>query len=288
MDCLQVRDRLSEYFDGELDQANSQDISQHLTSCDQCSDEFNAFSKLGVMVREIVVSGPPQDAWERIASRLNASPVKPSINSWQNNNSILIASVLALAVTVLVVIGIRTQSDKTPTHGHSHLAATTIDFSELVASSSSQRKDAVDTFVTKYEGEEVTVEAAKELLGYQLSISRSIPRGVQLVSTRVLKLPECNCEDGKCTCGPTGCNCAASVCKRADGSAFFVLEHCKSQDISFGDAIVKLAKVGNHEVQLFESPDKGIVASRLSYDRRLTVLGLKNAEEASSLVVSMN
>ena len=54
------------------------------------------------------------------------------------------------------------------------------------------KMDAVDTFATKYEGEEVTVEAAKELLGYQPSISRSIPRGVQLVSTRVLKLPECN------------------------------------------------------------------------------------------------
>ena len=288
MDCLQVRDRLSEYFDGELDQANSQDISQHLTSCDQCSDELNAFAKLGNMVREIAVSGSPQDAWERIAVRLDASPVKPTVNTWQNNKSILIASVLALAVTVLVVIGIRTQSDKTLTHGHSHSVATTIDFSELVASSPLQRKDAVDTFATKYEGEEVTVEAARELLGYQPSISRSIPRGVQLVSTRVLKLPECNCEDGKCTCGPTGCNCAASVCKRADGSAFYVLEHCKSQDISFGNAIVKLAKVGDHEVQMFESPDKGIVASWLSHDRRLTVLGLKNVEEASSLVVSMN
>ena len=288
MDCRQVRDRLSDYFDGELDQANSQDISQHLTSCDQCSDELKAFSKLGNMVRAIAVSGSPQDAWERIAVRLDASPVKPTVNTRQNNKSILIASVLALAATVLVIIGIRTQSGKTHTHGHTHSASTTIDFSELISSSPSQRMDAVDTFVTKYEGEEVTIEAAKELLGYQPSISRSITRGVQLVSTRVLKLPECNCEDGKCTCGPTGCNCAASVCKRADGSTFFVLEHCKSQDISFGDAIVKLAKVGDLEVQLFESPDKGIVASWLSHDRRLTVLGLKNQEEASWLVVSMN
>ena len=62
----------------------------------------------------------------------------------------------------------------------------------------------------------------------------------------------------------------------------------RSEARTFGDAIVKLAKVGDLEVQLFESPDKGIVASWLSHDRRLTVLGLKNEEEASSLVVSMN
>ena len=291
MECHHVMDRLSDYFDGELPPSNADEFARHFAVCEKCALALKEFSKLSALVHLSVPAESGPGAWDRLNTKLNApssSVLKPELPS--REGGWMIAGILALAATLLVVLGFKNGFDgnSDPAHSHSDSVATSIDYSELVSSVSDHARSAMDSFSTKYEGEEVTLETAKERLGYMPSVSKALPAGVELVSTRVLKLPECQCAHGECTCGPNGCNCAASLCKRTDGTEFVVLEHCKSQGVSFGSLLAQNTKFGNQDVQWIESPNKGFSASWLSHDRRITAVGLKNSYEAIGLMAGVD
>lgn len=289
MECHHVMNRLSDYFDGELPPSNADEFARHFEVCEQCASALKEFSKLSDLVHLPVPADSGPGAWNRLSAKMNtqsSSELKSELRS--RKGGLMVAGILALAATLLVVFGLRNRFDGNSDHSHSDSVATTIDYSELVSNVSDHARSAMDSFSTKYEGEEVTLETAKERLGYMPSVSKALPAGVELVSTRVLKLPECQCAHGKCTCGPNGCNCAASLCKRSDGTEFVVLEHCKSQDVSFGSLLALNAKFGNQDVQWIESPNNDFSASWLSHDRRITAVGLKNADEAIGLMASVD
>ena len=84
----------------------------------------------------------------------------------------------------------------------------------------------------------------------QASMKRNaLPGNARMVSTKLIQFPYYKCLNGACTYGPGGCNCVACFCERPDGSTYLVLEHCKSQSVTFGDLPVQLVKRGNRHLQ---------------------------------------
>ena len=84
-------------------------------------------------------------------------------------------------------------------------------------------------------------------------------------------------------CGPGGCNCVACLCERPDGSTYLVLEHCKSQSVTFGDLPVQLVKRGNRHLQQVEA--QGTTAISWEQDgERLTAIGVRGPQEIDMLL----
>ena len=53
MNCIDIRESLSEYIDGGLSGARNTEIEEHLERCDECRREYDDLSKITMLLREI-------------------------------------------------------------------------------------------------------------------------------------------------------------------------------------------------------------------------------------------
>ena len=285
MNCKEARACLSSYYDGELERNRAREVEQHLATCEICQGEVRSFKQMTGFLSEDASFSPASDSWEKICCRLDegySAPAKVAPRLRMPLHFHLTVASLAIAASVMMLGVLPFRSDDT--HPISQASAT-IDLSEIVELAAKEPSLALDAMARRFNGQEVAPEDAEALLGYQPAVADSLPANTRIVSTKLLTLPNCECEDGMCTCGPSGCNCAVSLCERKDGSEFLVLEHCRSQSISFGELAVKSADGDTNSLQFIGNGDR-LAASWISDSRRLTAIGLKDVAEAKRL--SMN
>ena len=302
MRCQDATELLSAYFDEELSDSDSTRVRQHVQTCQRCQAELHSFERIHVLAGQY--QEPQQGAapsWESFAARLQASQqttpqsTLPPKRRWSKTRDV-VTIVAALAASVLIMLASRrpeTSESHSKGHAHSHshsntmasVMPTAIDFQAVVSNFQHDAMHASEAFSALYAGEEVSMENAEQRLGYRPQLKQSLPAGVQLVSTRVLKLPECNCVEGECLCGPNGCNCLACVCERPDGSKFLLVENCKSQISSFGDLPTQIVHRGNRELKVTQT-DKGLAASWEGTRARMTAIGLRDISELDGLLAS--
>ena len=75
----------------------------------------------------------------------------------------------------------------------------------------------------------------------------------------------------------------ACFCQRPDGSTYLVLEHCKSQSVTFGDLPVQLVKRGDRHLQQVEV-DGTTAISWENMGERMTAIGLRDNVEIESML----
>lgn len=306
MNCAQAKDLLSPYYDGELSDELAVGVRQHVHHCSACQAELASFQQLSAAVCWAPAPRPAEDNWHRIASRLEAqSSQSPSLQPVEASESVdtpvggtvarpskfggprtaAAMAILALAASLLVIVGLRAPRGGSA-HHESPQVASTVDYQDVFQLFEQQPHLAMETLSRRYAGREVSADQAETLLGYRPSIAAGLPSQTRLVSTRVLKLPQCKCAGGKCTCGPGECNCAACLCERPDGSKFLVFEQCKTQDVTFGDLPFTIAKRDSRDVQFVKSHNR-LAVSWVKDNRRLTAIGLKDEAEAESLITAL-
>lgn len=299
MRCQKAAEHLSAYFDEELSGDDANQMRQHVETCQQCQAELQSFVRIRALTtqyREPVTAAP---SWETFAARMRAvqEPVKPASigpESLRSKWKDVMTIVIALAASVLIFLSVRRpdspDGDANP-HSHSHSTAmagvvpTPINFQELISDFQHDAKRASDMFSSLYDGKEVSIDEAEQDLGYRPQAKKSLPAGVQLVSTRLLKLPECDCAEGECLCGSDGCNCVACICERPDGSTFMLVEKCKSQKVSFGDLPVQVVRRYNRELQVSQI-EKGLAVSWEGTHARMTAIGLRDENELEVLLAA--
>ena len=313
-DCLFVRDQLSAYVDGELDESFSVKVSHHLRCCEACSCELAQFQQLSEFVRKAPwASAHPLSVcdtaiavcipnWDVIADRLDAriaalngaaeandgvDQVLVSIRSkhWK----LFTASMVALAASVLFFALLRPIMKE-------HQGATiqsgvaTLNLQPVLEIFGRDSGLALDLLSNQFESKEVDLEQAEMGFGRPTFVSlasreRQLPGEATVASTTVLSFPFCKCPEGQCLCGPDGCGCVACVCERPDGSTYLVLEHCKSQSVSFGDLPVQLVNRDGRQFQQVMVDE----TQAISFDRptgRITVVGLRGDAEIETLLAS--
>ncbi len=304
MNCETVLARLSEFHDGELDQATAAEVDNHLAKCSGCRVQLAEFATMGQMLKkhdEIVGSRwTKTPSWESCAARmdsLNRASARQSAGLLGSRFTFWGAA--ALAATVLLVVMLKSlnysslvsnSNSESTAHRHEHTHSTSeelaIDFAKLLDGATAQPELAFDWLSNRFEGQEAGLDESESQLGYRPSISKALPNGVQLVSNRILKLPKCKCAAGQCSCGPAGCNCAASLCKRRDGSEFLVVEHCATQSISFGDMRSEVVHGDADDVTIVNAGSL-FTASWIANHRRLTAIGLNDKAEALAIVAGL-
>lgn len=285
MNCEQVQSRLSEGIDGELSAPMESEFQSHLASCPGCEREYREFLALRECLAAAAGSSIGRPDWGRLAMRLDETLVSlpPAVPS-RARNRFLNGAIFALAVSALGMVVTSWRSASCPRTPSASVATDTfVDWREFIDGRSSQPQVALNRLSEQFEGREASLQEVEQLLGYSPAVRRAVAGGFQLVSTRMLRLPECSCPEGGCQCASGGCNASASLCKRPDGSQFLLIEHCACQRISFGGLVVKSDETGSRRYGIVEAENR-LAATWLLNNRRLVAIGLTDGNEVRSLV----
>lgn len=304
MRCQTVIEQLSAHFDGELSQALSGDIESHISHCESCRGELRRFGRIRDLVSASSLDGSQPPPWAAIAAQLQAeqaAPVAvpsnpPSMRTTQSKAKDILVIAASLAASFLIFSWAWRASDhstQVADSGHSHQAdhsshamnATAISFQDTVSLQQQNTGLAMQSLASKYAGREASADEVVKNVGFRPMAKSPLPSGAKLVSTHLLKLPQCSCVDDKCTCGPGDCNCVVCVCERPDGSTFLVIEQCKGQKVNFGELPVQLVHRSNHEL-LMTGNEKGLAVAWTANQTRKVAIGLRDLSEMDQLLAA--
>ncbi|HID57206.1 TPA: hypothetical protein EYP37_11800 [Candidatus Poribacteria bacterium] len=93
MRCRDVRGKLSEFLDGELDERTRDEIRRHLEICEECAREYDGILEAVSLVRNLPEIEPPKDMWMTLKTRLEG--VEGLRFTWPERLKRLIAPPLA-------------------------------------------------------------------------------------------------------------------------------------------------------------------------------------------------
>ena len=286
-------------------------IRDHLADCESCSCDLRSYERL----RDLVSSQPTHQysppAWESIEVAISsgttlatgsakdsstpatvtipdglerpvvsASPLKKA-RRWA------ISGLLSLAASALLLFSLRTLPHGNDTVANQPMIAM-INLQPVMELFKTDPAQALETLANQHPTEDSSPTIAASEMTNPMVVQASmnggrLPGNAQLVSTKLIKFPYCKCPEGACTCGPGGCQCVACVCQRPDGSTYLVLEHCKSQSITFGDLPVRLVKRGDRHLQQVEI-DGTMAISWEQMGDRMTAIGLRSDDEIDMLL----
>jgi anti-sigma factor RsiW len=110
MTCQDVLDRLDDFVDGTLPEAEFQEVELHLAGCEECEAEHRFLRQLLAKAAELPRAvPPPRDLWPGIAGRLATSPAARPRSYW------MMGLAAAAAVLVAVTVAVRPPpSTRTP------------------------------------------------------------------------------------------------------------------------------------------------------------------------------
>jgi len=269
MNCKEVRARLSEFYDGELQADKTADISEHVNSCDSCTTELRSFGQIGGLFREQCESSTTLGSWTKIAVRLDEqhgrSRTLRSPRSLYRLLPLMVAS-LIVAVVIGYWAALRTSHDRIHRVAAAHVHNTLTRFPQ-------KPRAVVDELSTQYGGKLVSLDGAKDLLGYEPVVAKLTFAGYKVASTHVLKMP----------C----CTCPASLCVREDGSEFLIFEHNEEQPMWFGDSPTISARCCGQVCHCAQMPDQLAVTWKVG-TRYVTAIGVSDLEEIASLMAVVN
>lgn len=76
--CEEALERLESFLDGELPDADVDEIRAHLTQCYPCTDRASFEEQLRAIVRRDCTDQAPQSLLERIETTLEQGPLPPA------------------------------------------------------------------------------------------------------------------------------------------------------------------------------------------------------------------
>lgn len=64
MDHQKIKELISSYYDGELDEKRKKLVEKHLKQCPECKKEFEEMGKFEEVMRKMELKKPPKEAWQ--------------------------------------------------------------------------------------------------------------------------------------------------------------------------------------------------------------------------------
>lgn len=272
MNCNEVKNLLSAYFDGELSVELHEKVRQHIDGCSDCRKELDGFDRLSQFASSAMISPPSAELWKRIESGLDSDVLKPpaspqstssrSATSWSTRRW----AVLAATVLVAVSVGVAGYRSLFPSGEHHQFMAV---FGEYLDRFKSDPHDAQSFLLAQYQHQSVQPEAVVDRVGYRPVVADGLPGDYSVVSTHVMKMP----------C----CTCVQCLCQRADGTTLAIFEHDDEEIQWFGARPSVNVTCQSKQCALVELPSS-MAASWKSGKRHITVIGAKDVGEVDKLV----
>lgn len=104
MDCNDIKDMLSLYIDGELDDEEKLLLEEHIEGCDDCRKELEEYRKIIGMLSSLTDEEPPKGYCKRLHEKLVKAKAERPANKrviWLKYGSIAAALVLVFSVVYL-------------------------------------------------------------------------------------------------------------------------------------------------------------------------------------------
>jgi len=268
MDCSEIRELLSAYHDGELDDQARNRVSVHLAECPDCASQLATFEKLSAMAGSLSAPAPPEHLWDQLEEQLERPRgVRP------RTPAKVAARLLATAAMMLVVLGAGWFAYQMwfSAGPHAHFAA---EFGDYLAEFRRDPMAAQQVLLAKYDHQLVEPGEAVQHVGYRPAIANGLPDGYTVVSTHVVTMP----------C----CKCVQSLCQRPDGSTLALFEHNDEETIDWFGQRPQISAVCNGErCSLVQLDDR--IAASWKYDQRsITLIGVKDISEVAQIAKWLN
>lgn len=274
MNCSDVKDLLSSYYDGELADERQSRISLHLEQCADCRRELLGFERLSKIAGMLPEPVAPGQLWQRIASELDQGRATVpgfhrSLDATTTRKSRFGTrrwSLLAAGVLLAATVGLFAYQSHFALNEHLEFLAV---FGMYLERFQSDPDAAQGFLVGKYESHRVNPEDAVDRVGYRPVVADGLPPRYTIASTHVMKMP----------C----CTCVQCLCRRPDGTSLAIFEHDDNEPDWFDDRPSIKVTCQSKQCSLVELPNS-IAASWQLGKRHITVIGARDLEEINDLV----
>jgi hypothetical protein len=279
MDCSEVKEFLSAYYDDELSSDMRAALAEHLAACGECTHQLQGFRSLSALAERLPHPEPPALIWKRLEEQLDesAAGLQPAASFWSrlwHLGKLPHGRLgLATAATVLIAVGwfgytnwVKHDADSSVHVADHQMAAVFGEYLEVF------RRDpaaAQQILLAKYESRLVDPENPTHSVGYRPAVAGGMPEGYSVESTYVLDMPCCKCVQ---------CNC-----KRSDGSRIAIFEHDDKEPDWFGDRPTTEVICDGTRCSLVELDDR-MAATWRRGKRHITVVGAEDMVEVERLV----
>lgn len=265
MQCCEVVELLSAYYDGELTPDKVDAVAEHVAVCEQCAAELGTLQKLSDMTQKLDQPSPPRHVWPRIEAQLDAtsptlaSTAMPSQRAASRKKWIAVAALLFVALSW---IGYQQWQARE----HHHLA---VNFGHFLDLFQQAPDEAQRELVEHYSGRSVEIADAVRELKYRPVVANGLPDGYEPAQSYLLKMPCCRCLE--------------ACYHRKDGGMLCVFEHDVDQPVWFGDRPTSSEVCSGKSTRLVQV-DHCLAATWRQQKRHITVIGAKNIEEVARLI----
>lgn len=270
MNCEQIRERLSAYYDGELDEAVRLEVIAHLEGCPACVKGLQAYRGISSLFERWDPPATISDVergWEQIKRQLHpsestATSASPSHNGRKGSRWVT----YMVAAMVLLAAGV-TLSLMWPRHGTHE--RTDLDLNRFVADFAEDPQLAQERLLTNFQGRPATVDEVVEVFKKTPSIVDGLPADYRLVSLNLVKMPCCTCPQ--------------AVLQAKDGRMVCVFEHEPNTGVLVNGCPMIRCRCCERNVRIAEV-GSSILASWPSKDSTITAVGFGSIEEMVQFV----
>lgn len=273
MNCSEIQDLLSTYYDDELDDAQAKLVSEHLETCGDCARTLGGFKTLSKLVSASPVPEAVKPNWSQIEERLDGESSKATSQEKPTGQRSFAIRNFALAATVLIAIGVGWVAYMSVMHRRQH-AQFAAEFGEYLNAFDKNADAAQELLLAKYDNQRIDPALVSTKLGYRPAVSQGLPDGYEVESTHVMTMP----------C----CTCVQSLCRRSDGSVLAIFEHDDEETNEwFGDRPETMAECADRRCSLV-ALDSDIAATWQRGSRHITLIGVRDSDEVSKIVAWMD
>ena len=266
MNCSEVQESLSAYYDGELSDKKCVRVSHHLEGCSHCEKDLTGFKKLATMTSELRMPSPPDNIWSRLEKQLEeGTRVRPADTDRPLPTSVPKWLVLAVAILITVGIGWLTYDRRFEHNERDRLAA---EFAGYLDEFDRDPYKAQQILVAKYGGKTVDVEQVFKHVGYRPAVANGLLVGYRVESAHVMTMPRCKCVECFCT--------------RDDGSKIAIFEHDDEESDWFRGRPKRAEICNGIECSVVELGGRIAVTWKRG-TRQITAIGLRDLDEAAKL-----
>jgi len=274
VNCPEVQQKLSAYFDGELPNEVQVPVAAHLEDCSTCAEDLAAFGKLSDLSAALTDPQAPAHQWNDLEAKLDGEEKDsmPTPSSPPNHSQRFPARFLAMAATLLIAVGLGVANYQTwfSADKHDRLA---INFDHYLEEFDQNPEKAQQILLAKYEGRPATVQQATATLRYEPAIARGLPSGCSLEDVFLLDMP----------C----CTCAQAIYKLDDGQLIAVFEHDEDQPVWFGDRPTIDCLCDGKPTSIVQIGTR-LAATWKQGNRYITIIGARDLEDVTQLVAHLS
>ncbi|RMF41387.1 MAG: hypothetical protein D6753_09680 [Planctomycetota bacterium] len=270
LECPEVRDRLSAYFDGELAPDQRSEIALHVERCPLCAEELRGFTKLSELVAAVQPDSQAADCWSDVVAQLERGRPTPPPPAVPLGRGALRSAALAASVVLAVIAGTFAFQTWFGGHRHNHLAADLTRYAREFAENPGR---AQRLLLATYDGQPLEIQQVGQRLNYEPTITRSVPPGWKLKEVYLLHMP----------C----CTCAQAILESEDGRCVAVFEHDTDQAMWFGDRQSIDCLCDGKPTSIVDMGGQ-LVGSWQQGNRTLTVIGARDLKDITQFVMHLS